>query len=148
MRKTSFVALALFVLAPLAAVRAEDDDPEPPGSGAAEYRKLKGKWTIFRRFFGGKELTSSSKLTYTFDGDKLTIDSFKASTSKVKVLGKKKPYVLELTREGFPTPSKMAFEIRKGELYLALMPAKGKGDDKPDFSGQKNPLLILEREDK
>jgi uncharacterized protein (TIGR03067 family) len=149
MRRAFVVALALSVF--VVAARADDDDPEPPGGSSL--RALRGKWTVTRRIFRGKEMkTNAAAATYEFDGDKVTVDTGKLHyVAKVKVDAKKKPATLELSRDDAKGPSKMAFKIEKGELYLALTPPNGglgdvKGEDV--FKGETRPLMVLKREKK
>jgi uncharacterized protein (TIGR03067 family) len=149
MRRAFLVALALSVFA--VAARADDDDPEPPGGSSL--RALRGKWTVTRRVFRGKEMkTSAATATYEFDGAKVTVDTGKLHyTAKVKVDAKKKPAMLELSRDDTNGTSKMAFKIDKGELYLALTPPKGVGGEVKEedvFKGETRPLMVLKREKK
>ena len=149
MRKTSMLILTLFALSPLLAWA--DDDPEPPGKGGPELRKLRGKWVATRRLSNGKEMKPPAKtaITYVFDGDKVTYESGKLKyVAKVKVDTKSKPHVLELIREDVKSTRKMAFKIDKGELYLASGGFKGDDLTKVDFSGNNGLVLILEREKK
>lgn len=54
-----------------------------------------------RRVLRGMETKGGGTLIYEFDGDKVTVDTGNMKyTAKVKVDAKKKPAVLELTREG------------------------------------------------
>jgi uncharacterized protein (TIGR03067 family) len=144
MRKTSLVVLTLLALSPWL-VRA-DDDPEPPGKGGPELRKLRGKWVGTRLISRGKEGKLGQGITYVFDGDKLTYESGKRTYSaKVKVDAKNKVRLLEVTRDDTKATVKWAFEIRKGELYLAI---KGEDLTKEDFSGNNGIVMVLEREKK
>jgi uncharacterized protein (TIGR03067 family) len=133
-------------LAPLAS-RGEDD-PEPPG-GSAELRKLKGTWTVSRRIIGGKESKPPRQITYTFEGDKLTLDSGlgKKQTSKVKIDTKKRPFAIELTLEGTNTVRVGIYKIEKGELFLALVSAKA---PKPPttFDGTTGSVMVLTQDKK
>jgi uncharacterized protein (TIGR03067 family) len=146
MRRAFFVVLALSAVV---AVRAADDNPEPPGKGGAELRKLKGKWTVTRRVFRGTELKGGVTATYEFNGDKVTIDNGRLKyVAKVKADVKNKPAMLELTREDTKTTSRLAFKIDKGELYLVLSPPKGNVQADEDFTGMNRPLMVLSREKK
>jgi len=140
-------ALALFALSPLL-VRA-DDDPEPPAGGAT-LRQLRGKWTMTRRIFNGKETKPAAKsiVSYTFDGDKVTYSSGKLTyTAKVKIDTKTRPATLEMTREDAKVaPRKLPFKIEKGELYLVTV--LGRDVTKEDFSGNNSPVMIFTREKK
>jgi len=112
MRKTFLVVLALCVLAPL--MTRADDDPEPQKVGP-ELRKLEGKWTVVRLMTKGREMKPTNT-TYAFDGDKLTVEMNGRTTmvAKVKIDAKKKPPVLELTREGAKVTTKMGMKLDKG----------------------------------
>src|SRR5262245_6760455 len=143
MHRAVIMALALSVLA--AAARAEDD-PEPPGKGGPELRKLKGKWAVTRWVLGGKERKFNSELTYEFTGDKVTVVNGKIkSVATVKVNAKNEPAVLELIREDIKTSTKMACKIDKGELFLVATPRNGDVQAGEDFSGKSRPLMVLTR---
>src|SRR5262245_21393373 len=120
-------ALALCLLCASHA-RADDDDPEPSGKGGSMLRDLRSKWTVTRRVLQGRETKGAATTTYEFDGDEVTVDTGTLKyTAKVKVDAKKKPAVMELTREGAKATSRMEFKIEKGELYLVPVPKKGLG---------------------
>lgn len=127
-----------------------DDDPEPPGGPSL--RKLEGKWTLTRRVLRGKETKGGGTLSYEFDGDKVTVDTGTMKyTAKVKVDARKKPTVLELTREGQKSPTRSEFKIEKGELFLVPVSRKGLGivEKLEDvFKGETRPLMVLKREKK
>src|SRR4051794_32529920 len=111
--------IMVLALSALAAARADDVDPEPPGRGGPELRKLQGKWIVTRRVLSGKEMKSKVEGIYEFAGDKVTVINGKFKTvAKVKVHAKNKPMVLELIREDLKVTSKSAFKLDKGELYL------------------------------
>ena len=143
-------ALALCLLC--ASHARADDDPEPPGKGDTLLRQLKGKWTVTRRVLQGRETKGGATLTYEFDGDKVTVVTGNMKyTAKVKVDAKKKPAVLELTREGAKAPTRSGFKIEKGELYLVpAVSKKGLGEEKEEdvFKGETRPLMVLKREKK
>ena len=105
-----------------------------------------------RRVLRGKETRGAATLTYEFDGDKVTVETGKTKyAAKVKVDARKKPAVLELTREGQNVASRMEFEIEKGELYLVPVPRKGPGGggkEEDVFKGETRPLMVLKRERK
>jgi uncharacterized protein (TIGR03067 family) len=140
------VLAAACVLAACSALLARaDDDPEPPGKGGALLRELKGKWTAVRSVAKGRE-RKDVRFTYEFDGDKLTLDNGSTKTVfKVKVDARKKPAVLERTRQGEKT-AKLFFKIEKGELYLAGDFGESKADK--DFSGNSGSMAVLKREKK
>lgn len=146
MRPMSFTVLALCVLSPLLS---RADDPEPPGKGGAELRKLRGKWVVDRAIFAGKESKPNVKvnITYTFDGDKVTYDNGKTTyVSKIKLDTKKKPFVMEVTREDTKLTRKWVYKIEKDELHLVTVL---KGDPKDeDLSGKNSSVLIFTREKK
>ena len=145
MRRTLIVVLALSALA--VAARAEDVDPEPPGNGRAELRKLRGKWTLTRRVFGRTEKKGPFATTYEFDGNKVTVANANSKyAATVKVDAKKNPLVLHLTREDTKTTSRIAFKIDKGELFLVFLPPKNNAQADEDFSGMSRPLVVLTRE--
>src|SRR3954471_4641203 len=124
MHKAFIMVLALSALA--VAARADDVDPEPPGKGGPELRKLRGKWAVTRRVLGGREMKSKVVTTYEFSGDKVTVDTGRLKdVAAGKVNAKNKPAVLDLTREDTKTTTRMAFKIDKGELYLVATPRNG-----------------------
>src|SRR5262245_29403968 len=132
--RRAFVLLLALSLSP--ALARGDDDPEPPGKGGTELRKLKGKWAVTRRVFRGTELKGGVTATYEFNGDKVTVDTGRLKyVAKVKADVKNKPATLELTREDTKTTSRLAFKIEKGELHLVLSPPKGNVQADEDFTG-------------
>jgi uncharacterized protein (TIGR03067 family) len=137
----AFALAATFLSAPARA----GDDPEPPGKGGALLHKLKGKWTAVRQVAKGRE-RKDFRLTYEFDGDKLTLDNGSTKTVfKVKVDARHRPAVLERIGEG-KEAWRLYFKIEKGELYLAgdFGPSKaGK-----DFSGKSGSMAVMRREKK
>jgi uncharacterized protein (TIGR03067 family) len=143
------VLLVVLALSAVATVRAADDDPEPPSGGTAELRKLKGQWRVIRVRYKGRE-SAQSGATYVFDGDKVKIDAKGESyVSKLKVDVKKKPPLLEMTRQDRQDKKavqRVVFKFDKGELYLATSQAKG--NPKEDFSGNHGIVLVLTREKK
>jgi uncharacterized protein (TIGR03067 family) len=146
--RRAFVLLLSLSLSP--ALARGDDNPEPPGKGGPEMRKLQGKWAVTRRVLRGKDVQSKVVQTYEFAGDKVTVDSGKFKyVATVKLDVKNKPMVLELTREGVKAISKIAFKFDKGELYLAVAaPPQGKVSADEDFSGKDGMLMVLSREKK
>jgi uncharacterized protein (TIGR03067 family) len=156
MRKTTIAVLALCALAALAG-RADEADPEPDTT-KAELKKLQGTWTVTKVWIKGKEREPSLKMTWAFDGDKLTwaVRPAKAKgpgtvgykgtvTYKVKVDTKKKPYTIEMTPEKGKDKGKGQpglFKFEKGELYLAL----GRGEAPKDFKGDDAPVYVMTRE--
>jgi uncharacterized protein (TIGR03067 family) len=142
-------ALMVMLLALVGFARGDDTDPEPPGSGAAALRKLKGKWNSVRLLIKGaeKEYTTES---YTFDGDKVTYNTGKTTRKMTVKLDKNRPDTFELTPEDNKAALKTmrnSFKIEKGELYL--MPNRSTDAKvKPDFSGKSGPVLILKPEKK
>jgi uncharacterized protein (TIGR03067 family) len=150
MRARAAAAFALALCLLCASHARADDDPEPPDKGGALLRQLKGKWTVTRRVLRGKETKGGGTLTYEFDGDKVTVDTGSMKyTATVKVDAKKKPAVLELTREGAKAPTRSEFKIEKGELYLVPVPKYGLGvveKEEDAFKGETRPLMVLKRE--
>jgi uncharacterized protein (TIGR03067 family) len=142
MRKTTIAALALCALAALAGRAA---DPEPPGGGKAELKKLKGTWTVTKALWNNHGQRAPIGLTYTFDGDKLTCETpqWRAevvrTTYKVTIDTKKRPHTIELIREGAKSGQVGIYKIEKGELYLTMgllakmVPKDFKGDDAPVY---------------
>jgi uncharacterized protein (TIGR03067 family) len=142
-RAAAAFALALCLLG--ASQACADDDPEPPGKGSALLRELKGKWTSVRQVSNGRE-RKDGRLTYEFDGDKLTLDNGSTKTVfKVKVDARQRPAVLERTGQGEKT-ARLFFKIEKGELYLAGDFGESKADK--DFSGKSGSMAVLKREKK
>jgi len=160
MRKTTGAVLALCALAALAG-RADDPDPEPPGGGKAELKKLKGTWTVTRRLSRGRELKAlSSVMTFTFDGDKLTRTTSlnkgnkKAERSvkfKVKLDTKKQPHRIEMVPEDGKNSQVGIYKIEKGELYFAPGRPTGKKGNityvvPKDFKGAQGVVYVMTRE--
>jgi uncharacterized protein (TIGR03067 family) len=157
-------AMALLALCALAALAGRGDDPEPPGGGNAELKKLKGTWTVTKAVFGKRELKAPPGLTYTFDGDKLTrsmpIGKLKGNVKgkgdrelkyKVRIATKKKPHTIEMMPEGAKSGQVGIYKIEKGELYLTMGRGKGakgaKGAVTPkDFTGDDAPVYVMTRE--
>jgi uncharacterized protein (TIGR03067 family) len=138
-------AVILLLLTIVASSACAGDDPEPPSKGGALLRKLKGKWTAVRSVANGRE-RKDVRLTYEFDGDKLTLDNGSTKTVfKVKVDPRERPAVLERTRQGEKT-TRLFFKIEKGELYLAGDFGESKADK--DFSGKSGSMAVLKREEK
>jgi uncharacterized protein (TIGR03067 family) len=129
-------------LAVLAVAARADDDPEPPGRGAALLRQLKGRWTLARQTRSGREV-KVDYLVYEFDGDKLTLDNGQSkSVWKMKVDFREKPVVLERTED----KRRLFCKIEKGELYLAGDHGGSKAD--PTFAGKSGNLVVFKREKK
>jgi uncharacterized protein (TIGR03067 family) len=140
MRGAVIMVLALSALA--ATARAEDVDPEPPGSGRAELRKLRGKWTVTRLRWRGPEKKSSLTPSYSFDGDKMTQGGGRSpDVAKVKVDVKKKPFTLQITGEDARTTVRWAFKFDNGTLLVVANPGA-----QEDFSGNNGPVMVLERQ--
>ena len=158
MRRTTSAVLALCALAALAG-RADEADPEPPG-GSGELKKLQGTWTITHIMSGTtKAAMRSGRMTYTFDGDKVTVKlppltkgkDDRTATFKVKIDAKKEPHTIELVPEGGERGTGAIYKVEKGELFLAPGRPKGKKDDRSivfpkDFSGEAGPVYVLKRE--
>jgi hypothetical protein len=146
MRGTLLVVLALSAVA---VARAADDDPEPPGKGGAELRKLKGKWTLVRRIINTREVKASDGATYEFSGDKVTVTAPSSNyVARVKAEVKDKLLVLHLSRENSKLTTRMACKIEKGELYLISLPLKGDVKQGDVFRGTIRPVMILTGEKK
>jgi uncharacterized protein (TIGR03067 family) len=153
MHRACAVILALGVLWPL--VGRAGDDPEPPGKGGVELRKLRGKWEAVSMKMKGRELKAPAGTTYHFEGDKVTVKTSRLTyVAKVKYDAKKKPPIIELTREDTKATIEYAVKLDKGELLLAPMRVFGKAKDKGtkvenvDFTGENNPVMTLVREKK
>lgn len=147
MRRMSIAVLALCILSPLLA--GADVDPEPPGKGKSELRRLQGTWTVNRTInFKSKDKPASPfATTYSFDGDKLTYDSGKTKwVAKVKVNTKNQPHLLELAREESKTASKMAYRIEKGELYLVTVGKWALKTDEKIFNGKQGSVSVSTRQ--
>src|SRR5262245_32635693 len=156
MRRTTSTILALCALAALAG---RADDPEPPGGAAAELKKLKGTWVVTKSLVNGEDRKERGKLTWSFDGDKLTWTGrttkgpgtarggvgVATATYKVKVDTKKKPHTIELTPEGKGNCQPGVFKVEKGLLYLALSVAKS-GKASEDFTGTRGTVYVMTRE--
>lgn len=153
MRKTTSALLALCALS-VPGWRADDPEPEPPGGGKAELKKLKGTWTVTKRLSGRRELKAlASVMTFTFEGDRLTRTTSlnkgnkKAERSvkfKVKLDTKKKPHTIEVTTESGKASLVGIYKIEKSELYLALgRPGK---EAPKDFTGADAAVYVMRRE--
>jgi uncharacterized protein (TIGR03067 family) len=145
----AFVSLPLLLMLslPPLALRADETDPEPPGSDAGELRKLKGTWTVSRAIIGGKEAKPPLRITYTFEGSKVTVNSGRLTTMKVKIDTKKKPFTIELTPDGSNAPRPGIYKIEKGELFLALGSAT-RGKAPTTFDGQTGSVMVLTQDKK
>jgi uncharacterized protein (TIGR03067 family) len=141
----AFALLPLLVAVALASPtsRADNTDPEPPGSSSSELRKLKGAWTMARLVFKGREIKPGGVMTYTFDGDKLTIDqNGNKRTLKVKLDTKKKPFTIEMTDENTKRVQSGIYKIDKGELFITATKAV------TTFDGDTGPVMVLSAEKK
>jgi uncharacterized protein (TIGR03067 family) len=143
--RTFALPMALLALAGFA--RADDTDPEPPGSSDPEVRKLAGTWKADRFIWQGKTPKGTPQTTYTFKGDKLSVDTGKSKyTAKLKFDTKNRPFSFELTSADAKIMTRrMAFKIEKGELFLAAGFGK---DAKVDFSGESGAVLVFKKEEK
>jgi uncharacterized protein (TIGR03067 family) len=144
------MALTVALLALVGFARGDETDPEPPGSGGPEVRKLQGTWKMDRLILKGKTPKGPAQTTYTFKGDKVTVDTGKLKyTAKVKLDTKNRPFTMELIREDIKSTRKMGFKVEKGELFFAIPAGKGgQGEIADDFSGEKNPVMVFTKEEK
>lgn len=143
----SFALLMGALIAAGVAVAARADDPEPP-AGPAAFRKLQGKWAAARLTSGGRSTDAPSLgLTYTFERDKLVIDSGKspARSLTVKLVRKSPPFALECSVEGGPSRP-ILFKLVKGELHLVTRGVPRDLDALTDFfSGNDVPVIVFTR---
>jgi hypothetical protein len=141
--RTFALAVALLAVAGLA--RADDDDPEPPGS--ASLRKLMGKWVSVRRIAKGEEM-AYTQLSYAFEKDKVTSSSGNGKLVRTMTLkvDKKRSDVIEMTGENVKVKTtRFFFKIEKGELFLT--PTRSTDPKaKPDFTGGTGTVMILKKE--
>ena len=108
-------------------------------------REIEGKWAVVRTLAHGRE-GKGVRVTYEFDGDRLTLDNGRAKAAfKVKVDARQKPAALEWAAEG-KKAVRAFFKVDKGELYLAGDLGEGKADK--DFSGKSGSLVVMKREKK
>lgn len=143
-------ALGLALLISFVGTGRAQEDPEPPGGGA-ELRKLQGAWRVSRMVFQGKESKGQPKLAmiYTFSGSKLTMSNGRTTTTYTLKLDKrKKPPVFTMTPEKGTVTRKMAFELKKDELFLAMGGLKGSTETPTKFDGSEGPVMIFTREKK
>jgi uncharacterized protein (TIGR03067 family) len=159
MRKTTSALLGLCALAALGG-RADDPDPEPPGGGQAELKKLKGTWTVTKILAGNREVKLSSTTTFTFDGDKLTRTTSLAKAKKkaerslkykVKLDTKKQPHRIELVPDNGKNSQVGIYKIEKGQLHFAPGRPTGKNGNisyvvPRDFKGEQGPVYVMTRE--
>jgi hypothetical protein len=142
MRRAFVMVLALSVLA-VAAARAEDVDPEPPGS---KLQKLRGKWVVESYYpKAGRPMPVGG--TYEFVGDKVTVDSGTSKyVAKVKVGSKNDLVTLRLTPVGLKTSTVHAIKIEKGKLYLApARLSKASQTAEEVFRGKNGSVKVLTR---
>src|SRR5262249_14764353 len=115
--RTLSLTVALLALT-VGVIRADDDDPEPPGAALSRLRRT---WTTVRILTGGRERTATS--TYTFEKDR-AIYTFgdpdgKGGTYTMSLKADRtRSDRISMHRKGAPRATKYFFEIRKGELYL------------------------------
>jgi len=135
---------ALLLALPLVC-RADDVDPEPPG-GSAVLRKLQGEWQAVRRIRSGKE-TAFDKASYTFKKDRVTAVMGKGTPREMKFKpDSKRPDAFALDQGNAKmSGSHFIFKIEKGELYLLPVTFATKADKKPDFSGNKAPVIVFKK---
>jgi uncharacterized protein (TIGR03067 family) len=136
----------LILLSCVTGVRTEEIDPEPPGGGA-ELRKLRGTWKVTKLLVEGKEVSSPLTMTYTIEGEKLTVDNGTQKwTMKVKIDSKKKPFVIEMIHDKAKTSQASHYQIEKGEWRIAVGSASKGGKAPTAFDGASGPVLVLMRQ--
>jgi hypothetical protein len=142
------VGIMVLALSALAAARAEDVDPEPPGGNPA-LRKVRGKWVVesyFPKF--GKPMPVGG--TYEFAGDKVTIDNGSSRyVARLKVGSKNDLTTLRLTPVGMKSSTVLAFKIEKGKLYLtSARLSKSRQTSAEVFRGENGRVQVLTRDKK
>jgi uncharacterized protein (TIGR03067 family) len=147
--RTFVLMLSLLALAGPAALA--DDDPEPPGGGSTNLRALRGTWKMSRMLSDKvKSEPANTSLTYTFEGDRFTIDSGKSRPRSytVKVVARY-PFTLECTPEKGGGKPGLLLKIEKDELFVVTARrAKGIDQQKDIFAGEVAPVAVFKRQKK
>jgi uncharacterized protein (TIGR03067 family) len=140
--------LGLLLLAAGSDTRA-DEDPEPRAA-LTDLARIKGTWkAAWQVSSRRRNKAPNPQLTYTFKGDKLTIDTGDSApyTLNLKVIAKK-PFTIETTSQGGPARP-MLLKIEKGELIVVTRLKPKTSDSEEDiFGGEIVPVMVFTRQRK